>query len=922
MSSGSKWSIKKFPSFPVVVGGLFLSALLLMLSCGAGPGPGVVNGVLDLRSWDPQAAPIVRCAGNWKFAWNESRPECASPGWDDSSWPTIAVPDSWQQTTGTPLGYGWYRLHITNNRRTRLGLYLKNSNTAYALYVNGAPVAAMGRPGASEVSSSPGVLPRLVALPDAGEYTIAIFNSNFDDVNGGLTSAPQIGEVTVLAEMIKTDAVFDAFILGICFLVTAYFFIVWLLRRQDRTSLFFALFCLTNLVRMLTFNYNFMTLFQPFDIYDLRMRFQYLSLAPGAIFFLMFLGALFPSAFKARFFLVLKIAAIALALFTLAAPVVVFSRCMLVYHALLVVTGAGIAVALVRAARRREKGAAVILTGFVILFLTMVNDLIGANLGSYDLALEQYGMVLFIGIQAVMLAARSAQAFRTSEHLSTHLQDEVRRQTEKIEAQNRDLVRLNEERTNFFINFLHETKTPLTNIHNYLGRFLQRHGLTEDTRVIRNNVDKLRRDMTNLFDLEKLNRGRGFYDHRDLIDCSAFVKEKVKLFRETARLERIRLKQSVADKVSVPIDPAALDRIMNNLIENAIRYNRPGGTVAVALDRRDDRVRLTVTNTGPGIPADRIAHVFEPYYQITHAKQNLQGIGVGLSIVKKIVDDLGAEISVSSGADRETVFTVLFPAPHEARAVAKKSRASAPTTVPRKTTPVAEEYRDDRFTILIVEDNAETLVFLQQSLAARFNVFTAVNGRQALKKIRTIPRPHLVISDIMMDDMDGYALYDALAREEVYTDIPFIFLTAKSSQAEKVEGLHRGAIHYIPKPFDIEEVTAAVESLLAFLRKKIEKEKRLIREKVIGKLSAVDARAIPCPPGGPVRLSLRERQVTAFIVRGYQNKEISDCLEIATRTVDKHIEHIYKKYNVQNRIGLVRIMMDDGGAGARDTATG
>jgi DNA-binding NarL/FixJ family response regulator len=257
-----------------------------------------------------------------------------------------------------------------------------------------------------------------------------------------------------------------------------------------------------------------------------------------------------------------------------------------------------------------------------------------------------------------------------------------------------------------------------------------------------------------------------------------------------------------------------------------------------------------------------------------------------------------------------TTFCVVFPVPAAEEGAIIRSAPSVPIGQSPLIPLAKEEYRDDRYTILIVEDNAETLAFLQKSMMERYNVFTAANGKKALKKLRYVPAPHIVISDIMMDEMDGYALYDAMSREEDWSGIPFVFLTAKSTREEKIEGFRRGAVHYVPKPFDIEEVAAAVESLLDFLRKKIEREKKLIREKILQGLAAREPGDGDGVPGSRAALSRREREITAFILKGYQNKEISDCLEISTRTVDKHIEHIYRKYNVANRVELVRIMMD------------
>ena len=372
-------------------------------------------------------------------------------------------------------------------------------------------------------------------------------------------------------------------------------------------------------------------------------------------------------------------------------------------------------------------------------------------------------------------------------------------------------------KTQFFTNVSHETKTPLTLIGNYIEKYIQTHGSSEELEIIRQNIIKLQRDMVNFLDGEKLRKGQIFYNHNQHLDLSDLLSRKTLLFREIAATRRIELSGSIEEGCFIKADPFAVDRIINNLIDNAIKYTLENGTVGIILKRDKDRAVLEVTDTGIGISPKQQKHIFELYHQISHRKRNLQGIGMGLYLVKMITESLHGSITVSSAESRGSTFRVTIPL---SQAPAQEKRAhdfSIPAPFGRTAAaPPEQKHNPDRDTLLLVEDNENLLYFIQSSLAGQYNAYFTLNGREALKKLETIPKPGVIISDVMMDEMDGFTFFEALREDSRFRDIPVIFLSAKTDMEDRLQGLHHGAIDYIPKPFRMEELEAKIASILRF----------------------------------------------------------------------------------------------------------
>ena len=417
---------------------------------------------------------------------------------------------------------------------------------------------------------------------------------------------------------------------------------------------------------------------------------------------------------------------------------------------------------------------------------------------------------------------------------------------------------VNRRQREFFINLAHETKTPLTLIKNYLDEYMDSHETTRELTVIKGNIDKLLRDMVNFFDILSLRRGKGLYQDRQVVDFSEYLTDKTDLLIRSARKRDITVDTSIQEGLYLHADPLALERIVNNLFDNALKYNSPGAALLIGLDKEGGDLIFTLSDNGPGIAEEKLENIFLPYYQFSERKKNVQGIGLGLAIVEGAVRELHGRISVSNNREGGCRFTVTLPeyspAPGEAplsSAVDMKdyersmfpSYASGTPEALRDTGTGAdqpEEHPQDKPLILVAEDNPDLRRLLYRRLSRRFTVVAVAGGEEALSALKDMPAPEAIVSDIMMDGMDGYELFSLLRAEEKLSSVPFLFISAKDSGDERSGIFEKGAVDFIRKPFSVAELESKLEALLRFgdiKRREYEKEKFYTLGRVLAGIS-------------------------------------------------------------------------------------
>lgn len=492
--------------------------------------------------------------------------------------------------------------------------------------------------------------------------------------------------------------------------------------------------------------------------------------------------------------------------------------------------------------------------------------------------------------------------------LNDNLQNEVKKRTQELE-------KANQLRTKNFINLVHETKTPLTLVKNYLDEYINKYGSAEELNVIKGGIDKLTADVINLFDIERFSKGIEVYMHNKVSDFSQILKGSLPLFEYYCAKQNITSNTFVEDDLVVKADPNAINRIVNNIIENAIKFTDPGGEITISLSPKNGKIIFSVQDNGVGIPPSLHKKIFEPYYQIGNKNTSLQGMGLGLPIVKRVVDSLNGEIVIKSNpAQGPGTKVVISLTRHDS-----KAGESSVQTVKE---PSASYYQlsdyqiedgpfsPEKRSVLLVEDNKAMLHFLFNKLKAKYNVYCAMNGIDALKKLNELPAiPDLILSDVMMDRMDGFSFAEIISEQTRYNHIPIVFLTAKSTVADRLKGLKLGAIDFISKPFSFEVLNQKIETILLNVSKQQEailkssisslKTQKLVVETSVSYDQRFDENC------RLLNLTTREIQISRLIVKGKTYKQIGGELFISDKTVTKHIQNMFGKADVSNKVGLI-----------------
>ncbi len=493
------------------------------------------------------------------------------------------------------------------------------------------------------------------------------------------------------------------------------------------------------------------------------------------------------------------------------------------------------------------------------------------------------------------------------------LRIQVRKKTVELEKAKDEINLTATKRQALFQQLAHGLKTPLTLIKNYLEKDINERGSSKDLDIVNKNVSQLINEVIKYMDISKLERDNFHMNHNQVINLTSIIKEKAIFFKEAVLSKQLHLDANLEDNVFIKADPFAIDKVLNNILDNALKFTEKGN-ITIDFKKTDlAKATLIIKDTGYGIPEDQLENIFIPYYQLGLKQGHYYGIGMGLFIVKKLIKSIGCKINVSSLLGEGTTFSILFDTvsvDNDKGIVSsfRQSNAMGNFSIVNK---IKEEIiTDNKKNLLIIEDNVEMLAFLQSAFVNKYNVFFAENGQIALEKLVDIPSLELIISDIMMPVMDGREFFKNLLFNKKFCNTPLIFLTAKTLDEEKIDTLSMGAIDYISKPFNIEELKAKVDSVIKNKQRQSERQKVIIQEKVIDFIQNFkDDDTVSTNKMIKINkisqnhnITKREKEIMELLMDGMYNKEIAYKLECSTRTIDGHISHIYKKLDVSNRL--------------------
>ena len=408
----------------------------------------------------------------------------------------------------------------------------------------------------------------------------------------------------------------------------------------------------------------------------------------------------------------------------------------------------------------------------------------------------------------------------------------------KMRQANRKLISLNAEmkevtaqKLQFFTNVSHEVRTPLTLILAPLDRLiisLRESPYASDLGLIQKNANRLLRVINQILDFRKVEGKQEKLAVRE-IDLVPFVGEIKSYFDSMASVRAIAYTfTSSIKQCTLWIDPDLLEKVFVNLLSNAFKFTPEGGSVRIELTEEEDRVFIQVIDTGSGIQPGNLPHLFDRFY----TEDRSMGTGIGLHLVKEYIHMHGGEIRVESEPGQRTTFTVCL----------RKGKAHFEDSDLMETSVSHQAYEASRlddsqthkmlsktypYTILITEDDDEVRCFLERELSPHFKTRTAANGKDALRVLEE-EEISLVVSDVMMPEMNGFELCRMIKSQLPFSHIPVILLTALTDERQRIFGITGGAADYIQKPFHTDYVKIKIIHLL--------QERRKLRERLLEKL--------------------------------------------------------------------------------------
>ena len=407
-----------------------------------------------------------------------------------------------------------------------------------------------------------------------------------------------------------------------------------------------------------------------------------------------------------------------------------------------------------------------------------------------------------------------------------YLLKQYKRRTEKKQIEKQKLFEVEKEKelynskVEFFTNIAHEIRTPVTLINGPLEVMqemnLQDPEITKNLRIMRRNTSELMELVNKLLDFRKVDSNK-FPVNISLHNLSEILRTIYDHFEPTiAHLNKSITLSLPADDIFVPIDKEAFIKIINNLLSNALRYS--DHIIEVNLTQQGESVFIRVRNDGNLIPEEEREKIFDPFYQVSKHRNSAAGSGIGLSLARSLTEMLNGNLSYDE-QDNLNTFILQLPV----KQIEKEEVPESDYILTEKEDEQGNPYAE---IILIVEDNEEMLSFIAKQLRKKFAVEKALNGVEALKILeeKTIS---LVLSDIMMPEMDGFELCKSIKNNLDYSHIPVVLLTAKNDLESKIQGLEMGADAYVEKPFSMSHLITQLTTLLnnrrrekeAFMRK-------------------------------------------------------------------------------------------------------
>jgi sensor histidine kinase YesM len=776
--------------------------------------PHADNGYLDLTGWQFEDDGTVPLDGEWEFYPNQLlyHEDLASASSQASTLTSerIHVPGSWGRSMQT-LGMATYRLQLqVDNVMPVYGLKTSSIQMSNRIYVNGQVVGQSGVPeeGRDYESANKPYVTYFKLEPGWNEILIQAANYDFPP-SSGVNESIYFGHADQISAL-RDRALMHDWIAVTAFLIMGLYFIgLYSQRRNDASILVLGLICVC--CALYTSTRGERVLYDVFGVIPFwaYIRIQLISALGAGLGFLLYVYTAFRPFCSRSLIRVGVVVGVLLSVgilfFIPLFEAAVFRQMVTIYATFPLLYAIYV---FVLAAFHKVEGSLYLAAAAVSLNVYALVQNLNVYFGVPVDSLPPFEPFVLLLMLALLMSLRFSNAFKQIEELSVRL------------------IKADKLKDEFLARTSHEFKSPLHGVMHISRSLLEdsRHPLTDEQReklhLITSISGRLSQLIYDILDFSKLKQGELKIDPKP-VDVRSAVEMQVRIYSFLSGGNHTQLMNRVPEHLPYALaDESRFIQIIGNLLDNAVKYTK-NGSIVVAAAVKDGMIEISVSDTGEGIEAHNLPHIFEAFQTFDETKDN-RGFGLGLPIVKQLVELQKGQISVFSTRGVGTTFTFTLPIMPGGEIVSGKAAgASQVYATPVKTPEYAIETpyylnQQGKHTILIVDDQFVNLKVLMEALQPLgHNVIAVKNGYEAIEEIGKPNKIDLVVLDLMMPGMSGYEVCQEIRKTYTLPELPVLMVTAAIGSQDKVAAFEAGANDFLPKPFDVAELKARIGSLLA-----------------------------------------------------------------------------------------------------------